>query len=347
MKLLSLTFLAAISYLGYAIFKKLSFPAPRIIGPLFMVASVQLLGISFAAPDFLKSIFSVIFGIHLGLRFDKSALQRLKRLFIPALALSLTYVVITVIYGTLLMRISNMDQNTSFLAVIPGGIAEAGVLAVAYKAELAQVSAFQLLRYLSIVIVFPTLIRLGAKHFAVEQSNDQTHYVLKKEPSELTFSFLWLYIAGIIGATVFYLIELPAALLLGSAVGVSCVLLLPTRSFALPPVKVYEISQLGMGALIGLSFTRQSLLIILSEWKPMLIMTCAIISTSIVLGFIFSKIFKLNYITGLLSVLPGGLSTMILFAEDLNADIVSISTLQLARLLTAVAVIPVVYAYIL
>lgn len=345
--ILSLILLSIVSFIGYLIFKRINFPAPRIIGPLAIVATLQLLGVTFIVPGVLKAIFSIIFGIHLGLRFDKPAVIRLRKLILPAIVLSSIYVFITVFYGLLLMQISSMDQNTSFLSVIPGGIAEAGVLAVAYNAELAQVSAFQLLRYLSIVLVFPTLIKFGSKKFRNPQSESHKPFILTREQSELTYSFLWLYLAGIVGATVFKQLDLPAALLLGSAVGVSSVLMIPSKSFQLPPLKVYEAAQIGMGAVIGLSFTKESMLIIVSEWQPMLLMTFMIIITSIVLGFAFSKVFKLNYITGLLSVLPGGLSTMILLAEDMNADIVSISTLQLARLITAVAIIPVIYAFIL
>lgn len=330
---------------GYHILKFLKFPASRIIGPILIVAIFQLLGITFYLPATFQWIFSIIFGVNLGLKFNRHAVKELKRLIIPAISISAIYIIITLFYGNLLMQLAHLDQSTAFLSVIPGGVAEASVLAVSFDAVLVQVSAFQLLRYLSIVLIIPLLtksiiikivakpIKPSPKVIKIDQTNlNRVHY-----------SFIWLYILGIFFALIFKWLNFPAALMLGATFGVGLLQNFSTKNFDVPPQKIYEIAQLGMGAIIGMSFTRESLLTITTIWFPMLVMTTLILSTSIFLAFIFSKIFKLDYITGLMSVLPGGLSTMIVIAEDFDANLVTISTLQLARLLTAVAVIPLLY----
>ena len=45
--------------------------------------------------------------------------------------------------------------------------------------------------------------------------------------------------------------------------------------------------------------------------------------------------------------IPGGLLPMIVMAEELKADVVVVSTLQIVRLLTAVLIIPMVYSFII
>lgn len=344
--LYSIPILVLTSIAGYKLLNFLNFPASRIIGPILMVALVQLFGVTFQLPSYFQPIFSVIFGVNLGLKFNRTAIKELKRLIIPALTISTVYVIITVLYGNLLMYIGNLDQSTAFLSVIPGGVAEASVLAVSFDAVLAQVSAFQLLRYLSIVMIIPVLTKSIIIKIVAKPSISPPK-VLKIDQSDLNemhYSYIWLYLVGIVFAAIFKWIHFPAALMLGATFGVSATQNISTKKFDIPPQKIYECAQLGMGAIIGMSFTRESLVTISSIWFPMLVMTLLIISSSILLAFIFSKLFKLDYITGLMSVLPGGLSTMIVLAEDFDANLVTISTLQLARLLTAVAVIPLLYA---
>ncbi len=356
--IISLIILFAISYLGYRIFEAIHFPASRIVGPIFVVSLIQLLGFSVVVPSIFKMVFSIVFGIYLGLRFDKIAQKQLLKSIVPALFLSVTYIFITILYGNLLTSISNLDQNTSFLSVIPGGVAEAGVLAVSFNANLAQVSAFQLIRFLSIVLIMPIISKViilpiikGSK---INQKSDQK---IKEKTSEIiiptsshheiVYSSLWLFIVGTIGSMLFYKVHFPAALLLGATFFIALLQTLCPYEFKRPNIRYYYWAQIGMGAVIGTSFTKESFMEMSKLVTPMLLLTFFIITTSIVLGFVFSKIFKMDYMTGLMSVLPGGLSTMIILAEDFEADVVTISTLQLSRLITAVAFIPILYQWLL
>ncbi len=358
--IISLIILFAISYFGYRLFDLVHFPASRIVGPIFAVTLIQVFGFSTGVPSLFKMGFSVVFGIYLGLRFDKNAQMRLKQAIVPALVLSIVYIFITILYGNLLTTVSHMDQNTAFLAVIPGGVAEAGVLAVSFNANLAQVSSFQLIRYLSIVFVMPLLskfiiVPLINRHNSNENnvphidthSETSTSIELESKTNAPSYSSIWFLIVGILGSSLFYKIHFPAALLLGATAFVALLQTISPVSFKQPNVRYYEWAQIGMGAVIGTSFTKDSFMQMGTLVGPMLMMTFLIVTTSIILGFVFSKIFKMDYITGLMSVLPGGISTMIILAEDLDADIVTLSTLQLARLITAVAFIPILYQWLL
>ncbi len=348
-----LVLLFIISYLGYWLFELIRFPASRIVGPIIVVALIQMFGITFSSPVFLKMLFSSIFGVYLGLRFDQTALKQLKVSIIPAAFLSIIYIGITILYGKILMQVSSMDHNTAFLSVIPGGVAEAGVLAVSFGANLSQVSSFQLVRYLSIVMIMPLISkyiispivkRSGESNKPVETSLPQLD---ESSLNSIHYSALWLFVVGAIGSFLFYKIHFPAALLLGATFFVALTQLISPRPFKRPPEFLYSYAQIGMGAIIGTSFTRENFSAVAGLVVPMLLLTFMIVTTSVILGFIFSKIFKMDYMTGLMSVLPGGLSTMVILAEAFDVDIVTISTLQLARLLTAVAVIPILYQWIL
>ncbi len=349
--LISLSLFVITSFLGYKLFALLGFPASRIIGPIVAVATLQYIGFQVTAPQFFQSIFSVVFGVYLGLRFDRQATMRLTRLKTPVVALALAYVLITMLYGSLLMKVSTLDQSTSFLAVIPGGVAEAGALALSFGADLAQVSAFQLLRYFSIVMIIPLLAKhVIARLVEIPEEPPERSNLKGKDYSDLNASYYsatWIFAVGSVGALIFQLIGFPAALLLGATFGVALLQRFSKKEFKTPHIKIYEYAQIGMGAMIGVSFTPESIKTILADWRPMLMMTVLIITTSVLLAYVFSRVFKISYMTGFMSVLPGGLSTMIVLAEDFNTDIVVIGTLQLARLVTAVAVIPLIYQWVL
>lgn len=350
---IQLPLLFIISFLAHKLFQKINFPASRLVGPIIAVAILQSFGLSFTVPQFLKMGFSIVFGIYLGLRFNKAAVSRLRASLVPAALISVLYIGITMLYGELLTAVSTMDQTTAFLAVIPGGVAEAGILAVSYNANLAQVSSFQLVRFLSIVVIVP----LFAKWVLLSQSKNKK----SPQPSEMIEDvdpidytdvpnarhWLWLFVIGSIGSFVFYKANFPAGLLIGATVTVSLTLIFSKKPFHKPSPEIYNLAQIGMGAVIGTSFTKESLSVVSTLVFPMILLTVLILTTSIVLGFLFAKLFKWKFMTGFMAVLPGGMSAMLVLADEFNADVVTITSLQLVRLLTAIMVIPMIYKLIL
>lgn len=366
-EMIQLPLLFLISYLSYKLFQTVKFPASRLVGPIIAVAILQSFGLVFAVPQVLKMGFSIVFGIYLGLRFNRDALGRLKASLAPAILISILYIGITMFYGNLLTAVSSMDQTTAFLAVIPGGVAEASVLAVSYNANLAQVSSFQLVRFLSIVVIVPLFAAWVLKpRFKDKTDPHPTAAAEDEDPIDLKMSspnaitpelqipdpsnlhhWIWLFVIGIIGSLLFYQIHFPAGLLIGGTFAVSLAQLLSKKPFGTPSPEFYNLAQIGMGAVIGTSFTKESLGVVSTLILPMLLLTVLILTTSIVLGFVFSKLFKMDFLTGFMAVLPGGMSAMMVLADEFDADVVTISSLQLVRLLTAVMVIPLLYQFIL
>lgn len=353
-----LPILALLSFLGYKLFHKLKFPASRLLGPIILIAICQMLGLSFSMPNLFKTVFSVVFGVYLGLRFNRASLGKLKSSLVPALLISVLYIGITLFYGELLTRFASMEQNTAFLSVIPGGVAESVVLAVSYNADLAQVSAFQLFRFLSIVMLVPFAVSFALK--SQSRSASPSSAQLKKDlppiededpmdtdSEEPHLSWMWLFLAGTFGSYLFKLIHFPAALLLGATFFVSSLSLMSKKTFKRPPALYYDVAQIGMGAVIGISFTKESMVTISGLIGPIALITLLIMVMSLLLGFLFSKLFKWDFLTGFMSALPGGMSAMLILAEEFDADVVIITSMQMVRLLTAVMVIPMLYKFIL
>ncbi len=346
-----------LSLLGYKLFHKLKFPASRLLGPIIVVAIFQGLGFSFSIPTLLKTLFSVVFGVYLGLRFNRNSLGKLRASLVPALLISILYIGITLFYGELLTAVTQMDQNTAFLSVIPGGVAESVVLAVSYNADLAQVSAFQLFRFLSIVMIVPIsvsfvlkskMVKIKKNPHPVEDEDSMEDAKIVDPTSETgSLSWIWLFAAGAAGSYCFNLIHFPAAFMLGATFFVSGTLLVSKKPFQKPIPIFYDIAQIGMGAVIGVSFTKASMITISGLIGPIALITAMIMLMSLLLGLLFSKLFKWDFITGFMSALPGGMSAMLVLAEEFNADVVTITSMQMVRLLTAVMIIPMIYKFIL
>ena len=352
-----LPLLICLSFLGYKLFQKLKFPASRLLGPIIVIAIFQGCGLAFSIPSPFKTLFSVVFGVYLGLRFNRDSLGKLRASLVPALLISVLYIGITLFYGELLTALTSMDQTTAFLSVIPGGVAESVVLAVSYNADLAQVSAFQLFRFLSIVMIVPLSVSL-ILNSRRDKTKKNPHPVEDEDSMEsstalgLPFeverhSWIWLFVVGPMGSYCFGLIHFPAAYMLGATFFVSGTLLISKKPFQKPLPIFYDIAQIGMGAVIGVSFTRESMVTIWGLIGPIALITTMIMIMSLLLGLLFSKLFKWDFITSFMSALPGGMSAMLILAEEFNADVVTITSMQMVRLLTAVMIIPMLYKFIL
>lgn len=352
--------LYAISLAAYKLFDKINFPAARLIGPIVVIALIQgIFDQSFSIPTPLKTAFSIVFGVYLGLRFNQNAVGKLKSSIKPAILISVIYLFITYGYGELIQAISPLDQTTAFLAVIPGGIAEASILGVSYNANLAQISAFQLVRFLSIVLIIPiTVSWLMKSRFSPlsepeeelpEPSETKTISEKHHSHSEPKPKVPWLalMLIGSVGAFAFKAIHFPAAYMLGATFITSASILSWPSAFKKPPQTYYNLAQVGMGMVIGTSFTPAALSTMSSLILPMLVLTVLVLLSSFILGVLFMKLFKWDFLTAFLAVLPGGMSAMVVLADEFGSDVVSISTLQLVRLLTAVMIIPLLYQFIL
>lgn len=352
--------LYATSLVAYKLFDKVNFPAARLIGPIIVIGLLQgLSGHTFEIPAPLKTVFSIVFGVYLGLRFNQKAVGKLKSSLKPALLISAIYLFITYGYGELIQAISPLDQTTAFLAVIPGGIAEASILGVSYNANLAQISAFQLVRFLSIVLIIPVTISwLMKSRFSPlpepEEELPEAKETLESSTKEISrvgtqpfIHWLWLMAIGTIGAFAFKAIHFPAAYMLGATFVTSASILSKPHSFKKPPQTYYNLAQVGMGMVIGTSFTPEAISTMGSLVIPMLVLTILVLLSSFILGLLFMKLFKWDFLTAFLAVLPGGMSAMVVLADEFGSDVVAISTLQLVRLLTAVMIIPMLYQFIL
>jgi len=148
------------------------------------------------------------------------------------------------------------------------------------------------------------------------------------------------FMAAMIGGGIFTLVGAPVPWLLGP---IAAVML--TSKFIKNelywPVSIRNTGMLIIGYSFGLSLTKEALIEISAKLPAMLILTIALIAFCAALAYFISKWTGVDYPTILTGSIPGGLSQMILFAEEAKEiDITTVSFLQVTRLLMIVFIVP-------
>lgn len=160
------------------------------------------------------------------------------------------------------------------------------------------------------------------------------HYIIKNSPVLMAF------IAAMIGGGIFTLIGAPVPWLLGPIAAVMLTSKFIKKELYWPS-SIRNTGMLIIGYSFGLSLTKEALIEISAKLPSMLILTVALIGFCAAIAYFISKWTGVDYPTILTGSIPGGLSQMILFAEEAKGiDITTVTFLQVTRLLMIVFIVP-------
>lgn len=153
-------------------------------------------------------------------------------------------------------------------------------------------------------------------------------------------SFLYALLIAVLGGYLFLYFGVPIPWLLGP---MSAILIFSRfkRINLSWPSFLRDIALIIVGYSIGLSFTRTAIVNIIANLPNMFFMTVLLVSFAAFMAFIISKLSGMNYQTMLTGSIPGGLSQMIVFAEETKGiDITVVTFMQVSRLLMIVFFVP-------
>lgn len=163
-------------------------------------------------------------------------------------------------------------------------------------------------------------------------------YTFKADDKILRFTVT--VFTAIVGGLLFNLLHTPIPWLLGPMVAV----LIGARFSKIPyywPTYIRNTGLIIVGYSIGLSFTKNALIQIAEKLPSMILMTVLLVIFCAGIAFFVSKITGVDYPTVLTGSIPGGLSQMIIFAEELKGiDITTVTFLQVARLMMIIFFVP-------
>ncbi len=169
--------------------------------------------------------------------------------------------------------------------------------------------------------------------------NKEVHDILTKKDHTLPFVFLKTLIIAITGGVIAYLIHIPIPWLLGSMIAVLIASSLGLKLYW--PSAIRDIAIVIVGYSIGLSFTKDAIMFILSQLPTIFLSTIVVISFCVGLAFVISKLTQLDFPSVLIGSIPGGLSQMLLLGEEIKSINLSIVTfLQVSRLILIIIFVP-------
>jgi membrane AbrB-like protein len=152
-------------------------------------------------------------------------------------------------------------------------------------------------------------------------------------------------IFGGIGGIVGYRLPVPAGVLVGTLVAVGIggggVALLGLPQLAIPP-ETYGLLQILLGMLVGFRMTRVELREGARALLPASLLAVVIISASVGAALVAVQLTFLDPVTALFAAAPGGLTEMTAVGASFGADGAAVASVQLVRVLLAVAVVDVV-----
>jgi membrane AbrB-like protein len=163
-------------------------------------------------------------------------------------------------------------------------------------------------------------------------------FILNKDDKRIRFGITLL--TAFIGGFMFAALHSPIPWLLGPMAAV----LIGSRFGKVQyywPIRIRDTGLVIVGYSIGLSFTKEAVLQIAVKLPSMLILTVLLVCFCAGIAYVVSKLSGVDYPTILIGSIPGGLSQMIIFAEETKGiNITTVTFLQVARLIMIIFFVP-------
>lgn len=313
---------------GWLLFERIKIPTPAILGPLAVICTANLLGWPVAPPTWLKPALSLAMGAMLGFRFNLKLRGLWKQVLLAAV-----WIMALSLLSAKALAVAGLDQPTALFAAMPGGIAEISLMALDYDANGFAVALLQTSRLLLTMLLIPVLARRAPKPTG-EQSEKPTAGKPKFR------DWVLLLVLGGAAAYLLSLLHVPAATMVGPMLAVG--LYTKARGIGVKLDKrLQTFVQLGVGGLVGMGITKESVLHAGDYLLPALLLCTLIVGGSLLLSWVLQKITGWDRATCLLAASPAGLSPTVLLAIELEADSAKVIVFQVLRLSLVLVFAPV------
>lgn len=343
MENLIITLIVAIA--GGSVALRFRIPAGAMIGAMVSVAIFNIVFEKAYFPLNAKIITQIAAGAFVGAGITYKDIISLKAIVKPAAIITLGMIVINLVMGYLMHKFTGIDLVTSLFACAPGGIVDMSIISSDLGADTSKVAILQLVRLMGVMIILPPLLKFICNKLGVCAINDNNK-IEKDKPMDnrnIKNLFITLAVGGIFG-TIGYFLKIPAGAMTFSMIAVGVFNILSSRGYM--PLTLRRITQMCAGALIGERMTFKDLVGMGDILIPALMILVGIIVTNLALGFLISRNSNLELTTALFSSAPGGMSDMTLIADDLGADTPKVAVLQLVRVISVIALFPIIIKYI-
>lgn len=322
----------------------LNLPAPYLMGSLFgvwviggVLPSIQpFLGVArwVHVPVILG------LGVLIGATFTADIFLNIQRWSITVFTMISVTVIVTFIGYMFLTRLRGYDPRLAFLCSVPGGQAEATVLARELVDKDYVVALFHLIRVTFVFLTTPLLLAILEGQVAVTQSN----MVLQSMPSlaELGLlqivKFLGIAVGGYFAA---HFMRIPMPHLTGPiflSAGLHIVGIV-----AIPRINEFVIiAQLVIGGAVGARLAQVSFSEVLQYLSDGLVNTVLILASYLTATFLMSSVMDVSFLEMWLAFVPGGLYEVTLLALIFGFDIAFVAFHHTVRIMMVFLTMPLI-----
>lgn len=356
----------AVATVGGLLARKLKLPAGAILGSMVAVIIFNLTTGYGVVPTEFRPVLQTLSGALVGYRITKSDVIGMKTLLLPALILVAGMIVLNVMIGIIVHYIGGIDFATALFASCPGGVTDIALIADELGADTAKVGFMQAVRLLSLLAVYPVLFsiigkkglnlpyhQLKAKKVGkvVQQTTgevQEAHEAFKEdEPATPTpeesiktryVGYILTFSIAIIGALLGLWSGISAGALIGAMFATAAFNTFTGRLRFPNPARV--IVQICAGAFVGARMGPDMVASLGQILLPTLVMVVGMILCSLAVGLIMYRFCGMNFISSIMSCAPGGLTEMIVFAEDLECDLPRVAMLHTIRVVMVFTLMP-------
>ena len=331
----------ALGTAGGLLLFRLKVPGGMIVGALVAVAALNILTEKAYLPPLARTLTQILAGAYVACTVSREDIRRFPRLVKPYLLVILSYMILNVICGVIIWKITpHLSLFTALMCCLPGGMTDIPIIAADMGADVTKVAALQFVRMAVGLSLFPALISL----FIRRQSGGKAAPV-KKERRRGTWQELLITLAI---AAVFGLLGkktgIPAGTMMFSVLSVLIYKLLGGKAYV--SIELRRVAQILTGVYVGTCFTRQNVTELLDMWPAALILLAGFSLNCIVMGFVTSRLTSLTRAEAMLVSTPAGASDMALVSADMGVTNPEVSVLHVLRLITVVTVFPHVAALV-
>jgi len=336
MNIVLLIFLHLAALVGGLIFIRLKAPAGALVGSMaFVVLFLFITKVEINYYFTLRFLAQSLSGLIIGLGFSKSNLTTLKRMAKPTLALIVTIIVVNIGFSFIMEATTKLNYMTSLFATGLGGVADLALIATDFNADLEPVALLQLFRLVTVVVVFPPLVKISLKHKKII-SHEDLPTVVKKGKVENYFITL---AVALLGSAIFHITRVPAGAILGSIFATALLNIMTTKGGA--PASLKPLAQMLVGSYIGSNLTIDTIMKLNELFIPYLILVAEIFTIALIGAIVLVLFYKFDWPTAFFCSAPGGVHVMGLIGQEMGIDGPTVVLMHTMRIFGTLMVLPI------
>ena len=328
-----------VGFLGAYLGLKWKLPAGALVGSMIAVMIFNVAFDMAYMPQGLKFYAQIATGAYVGSKITRQDALNLRHIVSPALILSAVMLAFTVSVGWIICHISRLAVPTALFAMAPAGITDMTLAAMDFEeAEPSVVALIQTLRVIFVILLMPpTIRRFACCEDKVAISAAATiSATRKKSIGELVMTVMVALTCGALGKA----FGVPGGAIAFSMAGCAAFNINTDHGFM--PLRLRQFIQVFAGSLIGTTMGREQVRQMIKLWDVVVLAIVSFIVLNLIAGIIISKTTDMDLTTALFSCAPGGLTDMTLIAADLGADGVKVAGMHMLRLVSVIALYPVI-----